>query len=193
VIHLERLPLGTAYTDLPGKLAKIDVQIRKLWMVLAHEAEREDSRAGKSWRRWPTEAEAEIDLVIDQTGVGRPVVDLLRERGVRPVAITIHGGDQVIAVDEDSYRVPKRDLVGAVQAALQNRRLRASDRLPDWPVLRGELQNFKAKISLSGHDSYGAGGGADDWREGGSHDDLVLAVAMGLWFGEQVTAGLVPA
>jgi hypothetical protein len=47
-------------------------------------------------------------------------------------------------------------------------------------VLKRELTNFKAKISLSGHDSYGAG---DDWRSS-KHDDLVLAVALGVWCGE---------
>lgn len=44
-------------------------------------------------------------------------------------------------------------------------------------MLSGELQNFKVKINPeTAHDSYGA------WREG-QHDDLVLAVALGLWVG----------
>ena len=43
-------------------------------------------------------------------------------------------------------------------------------------TLERELQNFQVKINLdTAHDSYGA------WREG-SHDDLVLAVALALWF-----------
>src|SRR4051812_49673749 len=102
---------------------------------------------------------------MDATGVGRPVVDLLREAGLDPVAVTIHGGDQVIRVSEREFRTPKRDLVGSVQAALQTRRLQAAEALPDWPVLKRELASFKAKISLSGHDTYGAGSSGDDWRE----------------------------
>jgi hypothetical protein len=105
---------------------------------------------------------------------------LLREAGVDPVAVTITGGDTVTRVAHNEYRVPKRDLVGAVQSALQARRLQAAAALPEWPVLKGELANFKARISLQGHDSYGAG---DDWREN-NHDDLVLSVALGVWFGE---------
>jgi hypothetical protein len=38
--------------------------------------------------------------------------------------------------------------------------------------------NFRVKIDpLTAHDSYGA------WREG-QHDDLVLAVALAVWFAE---------
>ena len=47
-----------------------------------------------------------------------------------------------------------------------------------------ELHIFKGKVSaLLGHDSYGAGG---EWREG-PHDDLVPAVAMAAWLGENGT------
>lgn len=175
IVHLERLALGTAYTDIPGRLQTIDARIRQQWVAMAVEQElAEVGRAGSSL------IDAPIDVVIDGTGVGRPVLDLIAEAGVEAVAITIHGGDQVIRVHGREFRVPKRDLVGAVQSAMQARRLRAAEALPDWPVLKGELSNFKARISLSGHDSYGAG---DDWREG-NHDDLVLAVALGVWWGE---------
>src|SRR4051812_29784985 len=120
---------------------------------------------------------------MDATGVGRPVVDLLREAGLDPVAVTIHGGDQVIRGHEREYRVPKRDLVGSVQAALQTRRLRAAEAVPGWPTPKRGLGNFKAPITPGGHDTYGAGSSGDDWREG-AHDDLVLSVALGIWYGE---------
>jgi hypothetical protein len=51
-------------------------------------------------------------------------------------------------------------------------------------TLRAELKNFRAKVSATGHDSYGAG---DDWRHG-NHDDLVLAVALSVWWGERKNA-----
>ena len=47
--------------------------------------------------------------------------------------------------------------------------------------IRDRFQNFRATISLTGRDSYGAG---EDWREG-RHDDLVLATAMAAWYGER--------
>jgi hypothetical protein len=184
ITHLERLALGTSYVDVPARLRTIADAIRPRWAALVWEAIQEGVRLD----------DAPIEVVVDQTGVGRPVVDLLREAGIDPIAITIHAGARVIRVAEREFRVPKRDLVGAVQAAMQSRRLRAAEALPDWPVLKQELVAFKAKISLAGHDSYGAGGGADDWRAGGAHDDLVLAVALGVWFGEHDAGDvLVPA
>ena len=61
-------------------------------------------------------------LVLDNTGVGRPVCDLFRQAGLWPVAISTHGGDVVNRKRWD-YRVPKRDLMAAVQSTLQTRRL----------------------------------------------------------------------
>jgi hypothetical protein len=81
--------------------------------------------------------------------------------------------------DGDVWNVPKRDLAGVVQVALQSRRLKVAAELPDAPVLMAELANFRVKISLASHDSYGAGTG-EEWREN-PHDDLVLAVAIALW------------
>ncbi len=174
--HLERLPLGTPYTDLPGRLRAIEAQVRRSWQALAWA---EDGAAGiGAPARYPEAAP--VELVVDQTGVGRPVVDLLREHGLDPVAVTITGGDEVSEPTWREFRVPKRNLAGAVSVALQTRRLRVAKELPDAAVLKRELENFKAKISLTGHDSYGTG---EDWRKE-NHDDLVLAVAMGVWYGE---------
>lgn len=55
--------------------------------------------------------------------------------------------------------------------------------LPHAETLRAELANFRVKVNLAGHDTYGAGA-APEWREG-AHDDLVFAVAMAAWFGER--------
>src|SRR5215475_9119494 len=50
-------------------------------------------------------------LVVDYTGVGRPLVDMLKQARLAPVAVSIYGGDRVSQEGRD-YRVPKRDLVG---------------------------------------------------------------------------------
>jgi hypothetical protein len=170
IVHLERLPLGTSYVELAPRLGAIEQRTRQRWSTLAFE---------RHTRALPM-ASAPVELLVDQTGVGRPVVDLLREARLDPIAITITGGDTVVAPEYREFRVPKRNLVGAVQVLLQARRLRWSPTLQEAATLERELQNFKAKISLSGHDSYGAGA---DWREN-NHDDLVLSVALGCWYGE---------
>jgi hypothetical protein len=170
LIHLQRLPLGTPYTALPETLRAIAHQLCQRWGDLVFQRHYVS----------PSMTDAPVELIVDQTGVGRPVVDLLRQAGFDPIAITITGGDQVIPVERREFRVPKRNLVGAVQVLLQTRRLRWASSLPEAATLTQELDNFKAKISFAGHDSYGAG---EDWREG-NHDDLVLSTALGCWYGE---------
>jgi hypothetical protein len=75
--------------------------------------------------------------------------------------------------------VPKRDLVGVVSVRLQNRTLRFSAELPFAPILKRELLNFRVRLDpVTSHDSYSA------WREG-DHDELVLATAVALWWGDR--------
>ena len=52
-------------------------------------------------------------LVVDQTGVGRPVMDIMKEKKLKPVGITITGGHDVVNAI-DGYRVPKKDIVTAL-------------------------------------------------------------------------------
>jgi len=131
-----------------------------------------------------------VSLVLDRTGVGRAVGDLFSAANL-PVAlqlISITGGADVARdPDGSGWRVPKRDLVGVVAVALQNGTLEFAEGMEHAATLRAELRNFRARISAAGHTSYGAGGGGDDWRQG-SHDDLVLSVALSLWWGERKTS-----
>lgn len=123
-----------------------------------------------------------VRIVVDQTGVGPFGLDPLREAGFDPIGIVIHGGDAVTHPDYHTYRVPKRDLAGAVHTLMESERLQIANALPDAAILRAELENFRVKITLSGHDRYEAGSG-EEWRVG-AHDDLVLSVAVAAWFGE---------
>ena len=117
-------------------------------------------------------------LIVDQTGVGAPVVDLFRQARIPMSAIFIHGGDKVTR-EGDVSRVPKRDLAGVLQVLLQVGRLKISKKLPLAAVLQAELLNFKVKIDpKTAHDSYSA------WREK-DHDDLVLSVALAAWRAER--------
>jgi hypothetical protein len=115
--------------------------------------------------------------LVDKTGVGAAVIDSFVHSGLSPMAITIHGGVEVSRDPQRAgYRVPKRDLVSAVQVLLQNERLKIPRSLPLAQTLKKELLNFRQKIEPStAHDSY------SHWREG-EHDDLVLATAMSCWY-----------
>ena len=151
VRHLERLKLGTPYPAIVEQVQEL-MQSNQLLNQTA--------------------------LVVDATGVGRPVVDLFRKAGLRPVAITITGGN-VVTTGGGGYHVPKRDLVTTLQVLFQSGKLKIAGGLKLAPVLMEELLNFKVKINVrTAHDSYEA------WREG-IHDDLVLAVALACWYAEK--------
>ena len=151
VRHVERVPLGTSYP----------VIVARVQTILQAEALQKRSA-----------------LVVDATGVGQAVVDMLRQAGLRPLAVYIHGGDRVHPQGGMRYNVPKRDLVGVLQVLLHSRRLEFAAAHPMTPVLVQELTNFKVTIDPhTAHDSYSA------WRDG-IHDDLVLACALACWWGE---------
>jgi hypothetical protein len=147
VRHIERFPLGTKYNDIAN-------HVRQLFKR-------------PELGRLPS-------LVVDATGVGLSVVEMLR--GVRLTSVTITGGDQV-RYDGRRHWVPKRDLVGVMQVLLHTERLKIAKQLKHAKTLTDELLNFRIKVTDAGRDTYEA------WREG-DHDDLVLSVALACWWGE---------
>ncbi|MHB8359243.1 MAG: hypothetical protein ACYDCP_07075 [Thermoplasmataceae archaeon] len=147
---LERLPLKTSYPD-----------------IVRHVVSRMES----------VELHGRADLIVDATGVGRPVVDLFREAGLRPVAVTITASTKISIVDGE-MRVPKRDLVQALQVLLAQGRFRYLKTLPLAPQFLKEAESFRMKIDkLTAHDSYAA--------RDGEHDDIVLAVALATWWAQR--------
>jgi hypothetical protein len=130
-------------------------------------------------------------LIVDATGVGRPVVEMFID--AKPDcdlrAMTITGGHNVTegrwhGTGIRSYHTPKRELVGAVQAGLSSGRLKFVPSLPLAETLRKELLNFRIRMTLAGSEQFEAG----PLREN-PHDDLVLATAMAVWAGANVDPG----
>lgn len=115
-------------------------------------------------------------LVIDMTGVGRPVFDIAKKAGLDAVGVTITGGDTVSWQSSRTARVSKRILVGTVTAVMQTGRLRLAKDMDGVDALQKELLDFRVKVTDSANDIYSA-------REG-AHDDLVLSLALALWIGE---------
>jgi hypothetical protein len=118
-------------------------------------------------------------LAVDQTGVGRPVVELLRQTKVRArlQPITLMFGQQAAVATRGERLVAKLDVVSALQVLLQTRRLQVSSSLPEAQTLVQELETFQMKVPV-------AGASLDAWREG-RNDDLVLAVGVAAWVGER--------
>jgi len=145
VRHLERLPLATPYPDVVRRIAEM---VQKL---------------------------SGAELVVDATGVGRPVVDHLRKAGLSPIAVTITAG-KAVTFEDGFWRVPKHELVRALVVSFEGDRLRIAARLRYATALRDELQAFQRKVTGAGRGVYGATAGA--------HDDLVIAVALAAWWME---------
>jgi hypothetical protein len=152
VRHLERFPIGSPY---PEVITRLEALFKE--KPLAH------SR-----------------LVVDQTGVGQPVIETLKDSAVRAEVslVTITAGLKA-SYDAGAWLVPKKDLVGVLQVLLQSRRTKVAETLLEAATLVKELGNFRAKVAPSS-----TGNLLADWREA-PHDDLVLAVAVAAWYAER--------
>lgn len=119
------------------------------------------------------EAKGPCELVLDLTGVGRGVADMLAE--VKPVRVSIHGG-QTVTNSDMQYNVPKRDLIAALVVEFEGQTIKIASSLELGAVLAQEALNLKAKITQTGHTELAA-----DWRTN-EHDDLALALACAVWW-----------
>jgi len=117
---------------------------------------------------------ARCDFCLDDTGVGRAVGDLFDSHGMQPTRITITGAGQPTSAGLRRFRVPKATLISLLDAKLHLGELRIAKSLTDAGALAEELKDFRRKVSAAGRFSFEARQNA--------HDDLVLAVAIGLWF-----------
>jgi hypothetical protein len=151
VRHLLRWPLHTSYTAVAADLAGL-VRTPPL--------------------RRPV-------VVVDQTGVGRAVVDLLAgsELAASLERVVITGGPRTSRGTGGAWRVPKKELVFRLQGLLRSRRLQVAA-LPEREALVREMLDFRVKITAAAHETFGA-------RRERDHDDLVLAVALAAWWGER--------
>lgn len=113
-------------------------------------------------------------VLVDYTGVGRPVFDMFAGRHAlrRAQGVVITGGRDTSRTAA-GWSVPKGELVSKLQALLHSGALRIAASLPDAPVLLRELQDFRVRFTESGNATFNA-------REG-AHDDLVLALALAVF------------
>jgi hypothetical protein len=163
VIHAERFR-GVLYPDVAEKVRLLKAE--------------EKLRGSTYHRVTSTWSESFPTVVVDRTGVGPAVTDLLKKSGVSHMGVSITAGDRE-RHDNKGWYVPKRNLVSALQVAFSTGRMKIASGLELASILKEELLNFKLKINVAtGHDSYEA------WREG-EHDDLVLAAALAVWAGDR--------
>jgi hypothetical protein len=121
-------------------------------------------------------------LVIDGSGVGVAVVEMFRTAlkrfpEIEVHSITITSGRGWSQVGRGMWNVAKVELTGAIREALESRRLKVPPQLGHSDLLKRELLDFKVRITAAANETFAA-------REG-THDDLVLAVALPVWLANQ--------
>jgi len=114
-------------------------------------------------------------LVVDATGVGAPVVDMLKAArlGCEITPVNITGGDRQHKVGA-TWNLPKQDPLASLQVTLDRGELKIAHDLPDLGPLLRELIDFRSVIHGDGRIRLGADGC-------GEHDDLVIALALAVW------------
>jgi hypothetical protein len=147
--HVERLPLGTPYPAVAERVAAV---VRGVHAATSGEA--------------PT-------LFVDATGVGTPIVDVLRAASVgdlaQLVAVYFTHGDRR-KVERGEVKLGKAWLVSRLQALLQTGSLHLP-RTAEAEVLAQELLDYEIRVTEDANDRYGA------FRVG-THDDLVTALGL---------------
>jgi hypothetical protein len=148
VRHVERVPLGTPYPEVVARVQEIV---------------------------WDDALQGQCVLVVDATGVGNPVVDMLRAARLQCeiTAVTITNGNKESS-NGQSWSVPKQDLIAGVQVMLEKGELKIAKGLAELGPLVQELVDMKMTRSDKGRVRMGAEGH-------GEHDDLVIALALAVW------------
>ncbi len=150
---IQRLPLGTPYPEVAAAIVEVvkGLQLRTVQKPI---------------------------LMVDATGVGLPVVDILRQAlAGRPhvlVACLFTHGERYTK-DTSNYRAPaasvgKAYLVSRLQALLQTQRIKLPE-TNESRVLAKELQEYEIRVDEDANMKAGA------FRVG-SHDDLVTALGL---------------
>ena len=147
LVHLQRLPLGMNYVS----------------QALA---------IGEIMQREPLKS-AGAKLVVDQSGVGVGVVDLMEANGLRPIRLQITAGAEETQ-EGRIHRVAKTILISRLEAAMHAKELHVAAALSEAEALREELRDFQRHVTASGANTWSA--------RAGRHDDIVLSVSYGVWW-----------
>jgi hypothetical protein len=150
LVHCRRLPLGLSYPEI-------------LDAIVA------------TWHQAVDRGRTAV-VVLDASGVGRPLADQLAALRIPHIGVIITGGTEVgwSAEQPDVIRIPKQRLILAARLALESRQLSRATDAQEVDLLMQELAGYRVKVTKSANEVY-------DAREG-MHDDLVLALALPIWF-----------
>lgn len=114
----------------------------------------------------------QTSVIVDRTGA-HAAYDMLIEKGLSPVGMTISGADSVNWAGR-YVTVPKMRLLTGLLSICYRGELEIGKGLHDYIELRRQLQNIGTMATDSGS--------GETWRARRGHDDLVIAVSMAVWY-----------
>jgi hypothetical protein len=144
--HVERMPLGTPYPAVVDRLVVIH------WKLVA------DHEQAPIW--------------VDATGLGAPVVDLLREARLPVTPVYLTGTDKAVREGSELH-LGKAVLVSRLQVLLQSGQIHLP-KTAEAQALIDELLSYEIRVTDAGHAQFGA-------FKTGAHDDLVTALGLAVW------------
>jgi len=101
---------------------------------------------------------------------------MIRAKGVHARAVTITSGNG-LGADGGLYHLGKARLIGMFLAAFDSGRVQLNPNLSIYPQLEKELIGYRAEITAQGNAKFEA--------EPGEHDDMLFALALACWWGEE--------
>ncbi len=186
VRHLERLEIGTPYPDIAARIAAVYRGVVSRMTARLSEEQTYKQAIGelRGYLRpdgvlWGEVADS-VSLLVDATGVGTPVVDLIREQpgleGVRLTGVFFTSGDRCsVSPGAREGSVGKAFLVSRLQSLLQYKRVRLPQ-TAEARALADELLNYEIRVTADASMTAGA-------FKTGTHDDLVTALGLALLHG----------
>ena len=151
LLHAERIKLGTAYVEIVARVCRLIASVAARAPATLHASN-------------TLEARTLTTLVVDASGVGRPVVELFSRsrKGFRLVPVTITSGREPHTDAAGEEFVPRRDLITNLRILFEKGLLRIPARIHEHSALLNEFTHLRDRPSSH-------------------HDDLVMATALACW------------
>ncbi len=149
---IERLPLDTKYPDVALRVAQVVLNLKERSRSL------EDIDGDFMTQCW-----------VDATGVGLPVVDLIREHGVSVTAALFTASEHLNEKPGQIVTIGKSFMVGRLQTLLQAGRLHLPITV-EAQILVDELKSYEISVTPKANATFNA--------RSGKHDDLVCALGL---------------
>lgn len=162
VLNIQRLPLGTDYTEVAKEIHNLYYD-KRLWL-----------------QKIPNHAEVRPELLVDAGGVGDPVCDDLEKyMGLRPIRYKlVRGTSRTIKHKPYNWTVPRSYMFSMLDGAFSSDRIIIDPRLNLAEELIDELKNLQLEQDQE------TGNIRVTHREG-QHDDLSICLAAANWWASE--------